>query len=340
MLCDWTEELRKEVPGYGVDPVELVCPDCSDRVHLSCMEICLVCEATVCVQCHADHVSGKCPKVPAIRAPAGAGGNAAPSTLMPACLDNKGKVTSAIERLALHSPYFPAFAEPHDKRKVKPMRPRVTLPEDLRAMKSYVSQDDMKIIMVDTYKHVEKSDTIMMCRVCRQPKRVTRCYDCGTGDLCSECVLDHGCLEPLCGYCGGRTLDPDIDKSTCNACGRRDLCVRCLPAHGCDVLIDDADNKLSEHKGHLEGVEYITAEEAEQEWELSNQGMTVVLPLCKRCKQNMTVDDEGEKFCKGCRLTEAEEAGLKRTCVEIRQRLEKLNKTDLFWGEKQLDFCV
>ena len=46
----------------------------------------------------------------------------------------------------------------------------------------------------------------------------------------------------------------------------------------------------------------------------------------------MTVDDEGEKFCKGCRLTEAVEAGLKRTCVEIRQRLEKLNKTDLFRG--------
>ena len=107
LICKCCATGPKKVPGYGVDPVELVCPDCSDRVHLSCVEICLVCEATVCVQCHADHVSGKCPKVPAIRAPAGAGGNAAPSTLMPACLDNNGKVTSVIERLALHSPYSP-----------------------------------------------------------------------------------------------------------------------------------------------------------------------------------------------------------------------------------------
>jgi len=85
----------------------------------------------------------------------GAGGNAAPSTLMPACLDNKGKVTSVVERIALHSPYLPAFCDPHDKSKVKAWRPRVTHPDDLRAMKNTVLPDDMDIIMVSVSEHVE-----------------------------------------------------------------------------------------------------------------------------------------------------------------------------------------
>ena len=125
-------------------------------------------------------------------------------------------------------------------------------------------------------------------------------------------MFNHGCLEPMCGYCGGRTLDPDIDKSTCNACERRDLCTRCLTAHSCEAVTADADHKLSNNKSHLEGVKITTADETVQEWELFKEGMTVEFPLCKRCRQSMTINDEGEKFCSGCRLSEAEEAGLKQ----------------------------
>ena len=32
-------------------------------------------------------------------------------------------------------------------------------------------------------------------------------------DLCFECMFNHGCLEPLCGHCGARALDSDVDKS-------------------------------------------------------------------------------------------------------------------------------
>ena len=43
----------------------------------------------------------------------------------------------------------------------------------------------------------------------------------------------------------------------------------------------------------------------------------------------MTIDDIGEKFCKGCRLSEAEEAGLAETSMMAQKRFEQFNKTEM-----------
>ena len=98
--------------------------------------------------------------------------------------------------------------------------------------------------------------------------------------------------------------------------------------------------RLSNHTSHLEGVKITTVDETVQEWELFKEGLTAEFPLCKRCRQHMTINDEGEKFCAGCRLSEAEEAGLKQTSMMIQQRLDKRNKTEMFRGTKHLNFCV
>ena len=133
--------------------------------------------------------------------------------------------------------------------------------------------------------------------------------------------------------------DSDVDKSTCNACGRRDLCRKCLTAHNCEVLIDEIDHKFS-GKAHLTGVECITSEEIGKMWKLHKDGKILELPLCRRCEQHMNVDDDGEMFCKACRLSEAEKAGLVQTCALIRTNLENLTNTEFFTGDRHLTFCV
>ena len=103
--------------------------------------------------------------------------------------------------------------------------------------------------------------------------------------------------------------------------------MRCLTAHNCEAIVAAVDHKLSDHTDHLDGVVIVSAEDAKQEWDFFNEGMTVEFPLCKRCMESMTIDDDGEKFCKGCRLSEAEEAGLTQTSISIQQRFKNLNKS-------------
>ena len=100
--------------------------------------------------------------------------------------------------------------------------------------------------------------------------------------------------------------------------------MRCIAAHSCEAIAAEVDHKLSDHTDHLEGVAIVSAEDVVQGWDFFNEGMTVEFPLCKRCMESMTIDDDGEKFCKGCRLSEAEEAGLTQTSINIQQRLEHL----------------
>ena len=108
---------------------------------------CAYCGEMICTMCLVEHRAGKCPKAPGTGASADAGGNAASNGLMSSCLENKGKVTSAIETIAYYSPFFKG--EFYDNEgKANDYRPRVSSPADLRAIVDSLNQDDLDLAMV------------------------------------------------------------------------------------------------------------------------------------------------------------------------------------------------
>ena len=110
-------------------------------VHMSCMDLCQYCDRVICIMCLTAHLAGECPKLPEV---VDAGGDAASYELTPACLGNKGKVTSAIEVLARDSPFFKdMFYDPDAEAsssdggpggKLKSNRRRIADPVELRAL--------------------------------------------------------------------------------------------------------------------------------------------------------------------------------------------------------------
>ena len=224
--------------------------------------------------------------------------------------------------------------------RLKSNRKRITGPAELRALRDNLLPDDLESAKAIVTAHVEQNDTIMLCFICRNPSKITTCYDCGTADLCALCMFDHGCLQPVCGHCGGRNLDSDTDKSTCNACGRRDLCVRCRSAHNCQAIAAEVAQRRPDNMDHLDGVDNPLSEGIMTLWTMFHEGETVEFPKCPRCREYMSIDDINHVMCKNCRFDKAEEAGLTETSKQVIASLEHLNRTDLFAGTKHETYCV
>jgi len=237
---------KKDLSAGGMDGLQIQCVACDNFVHLSCQGKCPQCHETLCRICLDEHVNGSCPAGPGIFADTG--GNAV-SRLVPSNVENDGTVTSSFEIAAKHSLYKPEFFD--DNGLAKALRPRLVNSGMLKTVLDTLNETELATVKEEVANHVEKSDTIMLCMICNQPKRITMCFDCGTAELCATCMFNHGCMEPLCGYCGSRNLDSLIENSTCDACGRRDLCAGCLGAHCCEAVRDEVDEKHSDKRDHL-----------------------------------------------------------------------------------------
>jgi len=326
---------KKDLSAGGMDGLQIQCVACDNFVHLSCQGKCPQCHETLCRICLDEHVNGSCPAGPGIFADTG--GNAV-SRLVPSNVENDGTVTSTFEIAAKHSFYKPEFFD--DNGLAKALRPRLVDSGMLKTVLDTLNETELATVKEEVANHVEKSDTIMLCMICNQPKRITMCFDCGTAELCATCMFNHGCMEPLCGYCGSRNLDSLIDNSTCDACGRRDLCAGCLGAHCCEAVRDEVDEKHSDKRDHLVCLVPNPAERAAVKWELIDDDTTVEFPLCDRCGDTMMSDDTGNTLCKGCRLDPTEKATMTVVVQGIIRDLRDLDKTDLFRGEEHKTYCV
>ena len=155
-----------------MDGLQIRCVSCYNYVHLSCQGRCPHCYETLCKICLAEHVNGSCPTGPGIFADTG--GNAV-SRLVPFSVENDGTVTSIIEVAAKHSLYKDEFYDSNGL--ARTVRPRTVEAGMLKSILETLSPNDLAAVKEEVAKHVEKSDTIMLCLICREPKRTTLCYD-------------------------------------------------------------------------------------------------------------------------------------------------------------------
>ena len=68
---------------------------------------------------------------------------------------------------------------------------------------------------------------------------------------------------------------------------------------------------------HLDGVDNPLSQGIMLAWALFHEGETVEFPLCPRCREYMSMDDINCVMCKGCRLNQAEKAGLTETSKQL-----------------------